>query len=151
MKQFKNVAEMREWARQYKPIDVNPEWYIYIKDKQLLEFGDWILFQHIMYERKSDKEHQAFASRPLFGLFVTWTVWDQALVLNFIEKNRAYMLHCAVNKEITHPEYADIFPFGCEDPTIETFQQWTENVHMLGVWKQKPSISDLRIAYKNML
>lgn len=146
MKHFESVEKAREWARQYRPIDVNPEWYIYIKDKQLLAFGDWILFQHIKYERKSDTEHQAFASRPLFGLFTNWTLWDMALVLNFVEKPRAYMHHCTTEKDEKW-----VMPIYTNDDDVQTFQQWTENIHMLGIWKNKPSITELKTAYANKL
>lgn len=92
------------------------------------KFGDWILIQHVKPAKESDTKYQI--SEPIFALFVGFTVWDQALVINYIRP---------LND-------AQVFD---HDPEVEHIPLWHENCIVLDHWHEKPTISELRMGLRN--
>lgn len=129
---FKNIHEARNWFLNYLPLeDKVPEFWTQY-DHKSWKFGDYILFQHI----KDGKT----ISRPIYGIFTNFTVWDQALVMGFIQNRRAWTSH----EIITNAERNISYPICCLDDEVEQIQFWTDNIKVLGHWKYKPSISELK-------
>lgn len=145
---FDNLQKAKEWFRQYKPLPDNFDWAnCYYHDLQTenaflprLEFGDWILFKHIDGHKKS-------ISRPILALFIKWSMWDMALVINFIESERAWMWKSYHEVYYSNKKDYSGSPFTF-DSEVETIQFWTDDIQVLGHWKQKPTISQLKIALK---
>lgn len=108
-----------------------------------MKFGDWIIFQHITY-----KENVATISRPILGIFVDYTIWDQALVVNFIESPRAWT---AFNKVVTNKELNISMLIAVVDPEVESIPLWNENIKVLGFWKTKPTYQQLKKSIKKSI
>ena len=131
--EFKNVYEARKWFLNYNEFIEDIISFCYKYDSSNWEFGDFILFQHIINGQK--------ISRPILGIFTSFTVWDMALVLNFVQKRRAWTYSHEV---ITNPDINYKMLVGHLDDEIETIQFWTDNIKVLGHWKSKPSIKQLK-------
>ena len=88
--------------------------------------GDWILFHHI-----DGREGRLFGadeyriSDPILAVFVGFSVWDQALVLNYVEPVPEMLLFT-------------------EDPKVENIALWADNVFVRGHWRTKPSFRQLK-------
>jgi len=111
-----------------------------IRVRDNFKFGDYVLFRNI-------KEGKI--SRPIYGIFIRWNVWDMALVFNVIEKERAYIYNYSY---ISNPDINYEMCLGLCDPEVESFALWgDEDVWVLGSWSQKPTISELKSAlYKSL-
>lgn len=137
MRVFEDIEEARKWHRNYTEL-VNP-----VKTESLLgsnpkiKLGDWVLFQHI-YEGET-------ISRPILGLFVGWGAMDHALVFNYVESPRAYLKFSF--KKTKHGECS----YDLCDPDIQYVAIWSDDVHRLGSWGRKPSISELKDSMKNRI
>lgn len=148
MKIFNNRYEAVRDFRNYQPLPdnfneptINNMIYsskIAVRDS--FKFGDYVLFRHI----KNDK----VISRPIYGIFTKWTVWDMALVFNIVEKERAYLWNYSF---ISNPDINYEMCLGLCDPEVESFALWGEDIWVLGSWSQKPSISELKSALYNSL
>jgi hypothetical protein len=136
MKQFNNRYEAIKEFRNYQPMneEVVDFWTKY--DWGKWKMGDWVLFQYI-------KCRENKISRPIYGMFVDFTIWDQALVVHIIEKQRAMRWHTDI---LTNPELDITMRLGELDPEVEAFELWTGNIKVLGHWKTKPRISELKEA-----
>lgn len=138
---FNDYVEGVTWFRNYQELDeskkVNSVYSYHFKD---LKFGDWFLFQEIIDNKK--------ISRPILAIFTGLSIWDQAVVVNFVESKRAWMnfhrLYTDSSKNYT--EY-----FIEHDPVIDFVQCWTSDIHLLGHWESRPDLSDLRIALGNKI
>jgi hypothetical protein len=140
---FNKIHEARDWFLNYKKIENNKSLFFWTEyDFKDWKFGDYILFQHI----KDDN----LVSRPIFAIFISFTVWDQALVINYIQPKRAWMYWHEV---ITNPDPKSYYsmPIGHMDDEIENIQFWTDNIHVMNHWKSRPSITQLRESYSNIL
>lgn len=145
---FKNKHEARKWFLKYKPLTENVISFCYEYDSKNWGFGDWILFHHITNEQNYDGDscstsNELVISRPILAVFTNFKIWDQALVINFIQPERAWMYSHQV---ITNPENNYSMHIMSLDDEVEAIQFWTDNIKVLGHWKQKPSIKDLRLA-----
>ena len=129
---FEKMYEARDWFRQYKPFKYQDNLKEY--DGNYLKFGDWILFQNIRQKRDNYKEHEI--SRPIFGLFVGFSIWDMALVVNIVEKDRAWIFH---NYLLGNPETNHYNRIGFYDPETESFPIWDDNIYELSHWESKPN------------
>src|ERR1035437_3746799 len=83
---FDKINDGREWFLNFKPLHDKtlPQMY-----RDNIDFnpnmGEWFLFRHIKYV-----DHQELISRPILGMFINWDIWDQALVIRFVEETRAW-------------------------------------------------------------
>jgi hypothetical protein len=137
---FNKLYEARDWFLNYTEFEkpVINFWYDY--DFKDWKFGDYILFQHI----KDGK----LISRPILAIFTSFTVWDQALVINFIQNKRAWTWSHEV---ITNPENNYKMNICMLDDEIENIQFWTDNIHVLGHWKNRPTLSELKSSLQNKI
>ena len=137
---FEKLYVARNWFLNYTEFEkpVINFWYDY--DSHGWKFGDYVLFQHI----KDGKS----ISRPILGIFTSFTVWDQALVMNFIQNKRAWTFS---HELITNPEHGYKMAIGFLDDEIECIQFWTDNINVLGYWKRKPTLTELKTAIKNTI
>jgi hypothetical protein len=137
---FEKLYTAKEWFLNYTEFEkpVINFWTEY--DSKDWKFGDFILFQHIKDEK--------VISRPILGIFTSFTIWDQALVMNFIQNKRAWTFS---HELITNPEGGYKMLIGFLDDEIETIQFWTDNINVLGHWKNKPNLSELKSALKNTI
>ena len=133
--QFEKHHEALDWFRQYKPYEGE-----YIRDWNggKIDFGNWILFQHIKYDSSTKKRT---ISRPILGIFIEFTVWDMALVLNIIEHPRAWAHFHTV---CTNPEHLHYMRISSVDPEVENFPIWDDCIHVVGQWNHKPNMKELR-------
>jgi|GEM_PF-6009105 len=147
---FKTIEEAKEHFYTYSEIpegkyNPNKEWYTYHYDPKP-EMGDWLLFQHIKGKT---------ISRPIFALCCGHTVWDQALVLEYVEPWRTWFSNLYIGDpedldEDGDPNSADWF-ISYIYKECKQIQFWTENIRVLGFWKTKPKFRQLREAYKNIM
>lgn len=136
---FDDIHKAREWFLDYKKINTSEVVTFYGDyDTSDWKFGDRILFQHI-----TDK---GLVSRPIYAIFTSFTVWDQALVICFIQEKRAWMSSHRVGKDNDKGSLVLAF-----DDEIETIQFWTDNIKVLGHWKIKPTLIEMKFALSNKL
>ena len=145
---FKNIYKAREWFLNYEPLEVSvPEfWTEYNHSKW--KFGDYILFQHIkQIEKPHDSDttisptHMFVISRPILAIFTSFTVWDQALVVNFIQEKRAWTNHHQV---VTNSENNYKMFISTLDDEIENIEFWNDNIYVINHWKNKPNLIELK-------
>lgn len=136
---FDNLHAARRWFRNYKP---TVEVVDYVSTSNKMVFGDWFLFQHVIWENKINH-----ISRPILGIFNDYTFWDQALVINFIEGNRAWAnTHkVLVGKDKQYDEQISFL-----DPEVQSIPLWHDDIKILGHWRNRPTLADLRIAIGNV-
>ena len=153
---FDDIHEARRWFLDYKELDKQTDdtiinfWYKY--DFKNWRFGDYILFQHI----ENNSSHSVTGipivslsiGRPQYAIFTSFTIWDQALVMQFVESKRAWMHFTDI---VTNKESGYKMPMSTLDDEVEAIQFWTDNIHVLGHWKAKPNLSELKIALKNKI
>ena len=138
MKQFNKTYEAINHFRYYKPYEKDSTKSFWVEyDWSNWKMGDWVLIQYI----KNGKE----ISKPIYGMFIEANIWDQALVIHIIEKPRAWKWHTDI---LTNPELNITMRMGELDPEVEAFELWTGNIHVLGHWKTKPTIGQLKESYK---
>jgi len=135
---FDNRHDARKWFLDFKPCNREYKEFIDFENGKL-EFGDWILFRITNHEYEE--------SRPILAIFVEYNVWDMALVLNYIEKPRAweYSHEVITNKEINYS-----CKVACLDRETQQQPVWmNQNIIPMGNWKVKPTISQLKEAILN--
>ena len=142
---YANKQAMDKAIRKYSPLDTKDKegWWLYrdLGNKSLRNWrmGDFLLFQHI-----KGKE----ISRPIYGCIAGFNLWDQALVLHFIESARA--IHRSTKNEILVNLERNYYCSWDElDPETEPIQFWTDEIKVWGHWSQRPSISELKKAYES--
>lgn len=131
---FDAINEFRNY--QHTDEDIIDFWTKY--DWSKWKMGDWVLIQYV----KRGKE----ISRPIFGVFVGCSIWDMALVVNIVESPRAWRWSTEI---LTNPELEIYMNLGGFDPEVESFELWTANIKVLGHWKNKPSIGELKESLKS--
>jgi hypothetical protein len=134
MKLFKDVHEAREWFRKYRPLkegefDYDTEGYHCFND---VEMGDWLLFNHI-------REYKTI-SRPILGLVAGHNIWDQALVLEIVEPRRAFHHNSTINEDYETP-------ISLVDQDVQYFIFWDDDIRVIGHWKFKPKVKELRSVF----
>lgn len=143
---FKTLREARDWFLKYKPLTEEVISFCYKHDHTDWEFGDWILFQHITHneEQTGDFDKQLI-SRPILAIFTNFKIWDQALVINYVQPQRAWMR----SHEVYNSPESKYTSYICElDDEVEAIQFWTDDIKVLGHWKHKPTIAQLKLALK---
>lgn len=128
---FDTIQDAKKIFMEYHPFkkdDFKGFWMHYDWDDW--KFGDYILIQHV--------KGSSSVSRPIYGIFIDTGVWDQALVVHFIEKRRAWQIHNSIGKYN--------YCIALLDPEITTIQLWTDDIHVLGHWKLKPTIQQMKSA-----
>ena len=144
---FNSIYEAKKWFLDYKELDSQTKnsiinfWYNY--DFKDWRFGDYILFQHI--------ENGQVIGRPQYAIFTSFTVWDQSLVMQFIQNKRAWMNFANISSNQSGFIESHVTPLICIDDEVEKIQFWTDNIHVLGHWKYKPNLSELKSAFKNII
>ena len=135
---FEKHHEALKWFRQYKPYDGK---YIDWQGGKV-NFGDWILFQHIDYD---DRTKTRSISRPILGLCVGFSCWDMALVLNIVEETRAWM---NFHKVLTNPDpkHLHYMTISSLDPEVESFPIWDDCIHEIAHWSHRPNFKELKEA-----
>lgn len=132
---YEKICEAKKAFRKYGPYleTDRVEWFSYSAKAHEIKMGDFILFQHI-----TDKT----ISRPILALFVGYSMWDMALVMNYVEVPRAYYYS---DKYKIDDHFGDGEYIGHLDPEIETIQFWTDNIKILGHYKSKPTFKELKL------
>lgn len=139
------LHKARNWFLNYKDlstaqgIQIPFFWTKY--NHQGWNFGDRILFQHI----KPGKGQSSLISRPIYAIFVGWSVWDQALVMHFVENRRAWMNSSSVEIKYNNKEYEPMSVY-MHDMEVQHIQFWTDNIKVLGHWDYKPELKELKTA-----
>lgn len=145
---FENLYDAKFFYRQYRDLEdgeYNPKINGYYQNHAVhndLKFGQYILFKHITSDNK--------ISRPILALFMGYNVWDQALVIEFVEDRKVYMSY--------HKVITDNYSMTIDSIDIQTeqIQFWTDDIILLGHWKSKPNwkllkkalVKSLPIKYK---
>lgn len=146
MKKFNTRSEALEYGMQYSNINPDIKYPSFIYDRQdamsKLQTGTWILFRHLRYGYCSEPDKHKI-SRPILGMFINWTYWDQAVVMEYYQPIRAWAYHCEV---VTNPELDYTMEYSELGSEIEHIQFWTDNIEVLGYWKTKPNYSKLKKA-----
>ncbi len=135
---FENIHKANEWFLNYQPLEVDVPYFLDTQSNW--EFGDWILFQHI----KSQKPR--LISRPILAIFNRYNIWDQALVISFLQKKRAWTWF---HKVTTSPTYDSLIID--MDDELEHIQFWTDNIYLLQHWKSKPTLGQLKESLKKQI
>lgn len=146
---FDNIHDAKKWFLNYVEFD-NSMVNSFYQSEDLgkdWKFGDYILLQHIQDNK---------ISRPIYGIFTSFTIWDQALVLQMVENKRAWMYSNEVRLKIPEATHKGKMPntnvnICAMDDEITQFEFWTGDINLLGHWKSKPSISELKDALKKQV
>lgn len=144
--EYKTIEEVYDKFAKYEPLSdvdkINSKsyWYEY---EPLPVMGEWILFKHVKTIYPKGVEYESLISKPILGLVVGHTVWDQALVLEYVTEWRGF----EVNSEVFTGGYYDSIALG--DKKVKHIQFWTDNIIVLGHWKTKPTFFELRQSFKN--
>lgn len=172
---FKNIHDARDWFLKYKPLtekvisfcyEYKGQWkfgdwilFQHIQQKENGEkrysvyFPDGKLkcqvhtFEEAKLQGEKDirQDHEQEISRPILAIFTNYKIWDQALVINFVQPQRAWMQSHEV---ITNPEINYSMKAAEIDDEVQAIQFWTDNIKVIAHWKQKPSIKELKQALK---
>lgn len=128
---FKNKREAVTFFRDYKSFKgVFPDYW---SNGRFSQMGEWLLFKHIKH---TDKGYNI--SRPILALVVGHTIWDQALVIEFVEEWRAFHFN----------NYIGDYYIMEEDKDVDHIQFWTDDIEVMGSWKHKPTFRELKKAMK---
>lgn len=131
---FESRYEALRWFRKYSIYSGE------VKDEmpEDVKFGDFLLFRHI--DGDGDGNNPTI-SRPILGVFVGFSVWDMALVFQFVESERAWEFS---HKVITNKELKTKLPLAFRDKEVECIPLWNQSVKVIGKWRNKPTISQLK-------
>lgn len=143
---FNKLYEAKNFVRDYKPISFEKDKFPnHLENDPILKFGQYILFQHVKIENK-----QPLISKPILGLFVGYSIWDMAAVINIVELPRAYIYSEKI-QVVTNPKLNISLPIFELDPQVENFVLWHDDIIILGIYNNKPNWKNLRIDYKKRL
>jgi hypothetical protein len=137
---FDDIHNARSWFLDYVDFDKSlvESFYSNTSLGKGWKFGDYILLQHIQNYK---------ISRPIYGIFTSFTIWDQALVLQMVENKRAWMYSNKIKSENIDSSF-----YICTlDDEITQFEFWTGDIYLLGHWTRKPSVSELRESLKKQV
>jgi hypothetical protein len=143
---FENLYDAKFFYRQYRDLEdgeYNPKINGYYQNHAVhndLEFGQYILFRHITSDNK--------ISRPILALFMGYNVWDQALVIEFVEDRKMYMSY---HKVITNKEMNYSMTINSLDIQTEQIQFWTDDIVLMGIWNYKPNWKEIKKSLINGL
>lgn len=113
-----------------------PDYWMNYKDKP--KMGDWLLFRHICNEKE--------ISEPILALVIGHTIWDQALVLEYVTEWRTWEANTEYN---CNPKYNLYVSLSFIDKETKQIQFWTDDIQVLGHWKIKPNFKQLLKSYRN--
>lgn len=139
---FDTIHKAQEHFLSYQHFDGEDNTDYWLSYEPKPKIGEWMLFQHIRHNSSNEFGMEWEISRPILGLIVGHTVWDQALVLEYIEEWRAFHWW---NEYKNGDYYQAIAERGKE---VKHIQFWTDHINVLGHWPVKPSFSQLKKAYK---
>lgn len=134
---FESRYEAFRWFRKYTPYEGEVD----IRIPEDLKFGDFVLFRHI-----DGNSGTPTISRPIFGVFVGYSVWDMALVFQFVEKERTWEFS---HRVITNKDLNISLLVGALDREVEYVPLWSSGIKVIGYWKTKPTISQLKESLLN--
>ena len=130
---FNTLKEANKIFRQYKPFDgVYPDYWVNFTH---LKMGEWFIFQHIIGDAV-----KPMISRPILALCVGHTIWDQALVIEFVEEWRPFH----------YLNYIGDYQLMNTNKSVEHIQFWTDDIKVLGKWKTKPNFKQIRKSLKHI-
>lgn len=135
---FESIHDARKWFLNYVEFDESKVNSFYESPTmgKGWKFGDYILFQHI---------EKGKISRPIYGIFTSFTVWDQAIVLQMVENKRAWTYSNKVlgrSDKLKGPPNS--FYISTYDDQITQIEFWTGDINLLGHWRYRPSIPELK-------
>ena len=122
---FQNTRQAKEHFREYRELkdeEDNPHLYMYdVK----LEFGDYILFNHLDYNQKP-----CLISKPILAIYIESTIWDMAEVLNFVEIPRRH--DWKYQLETTARDGKKYYWYAFEaHREVELLPMWFDNIKLL--------------------
>lgn len=140
--EFQTIQEAEKIFNPYLPLiktDSKKEISYWDEYDPKPKMGEWLLFKHIKIENDT-----LVVSRPILGLVVGHTIWDMALVLEYVTEWRAWEHWC----QIYNPKATEYYSISCENKKVKHIQFWTDNIIVIGHWQHKPSFRELRAALK---
>lgn len=129
---FDDIKSFKDRFYTYKELPKNfklPDYWMNYEEKP--KFGDWILFRRIC---------KRGIGRPILALCVGHTIYDQSLVLEYVENYRGFH-H---NSELLNLSTGCYYPVSDNDRKVENVIFWFDDIQILGHWKSKPSFRQLR-------
>ena len=123
---FTTLSEAEAHFSPYTPLSTTDilkgmcYWTEYLKKPTM---GEWLLFKHV----KRD-ENTSTISKPILGLVVGHSIWDMALVLEYVTEWRAW----EHNTEVLNPNVKCHYPIASNDKTVKHIQLWTDNIIVIG-------------------
>ncbi len=139
---FNNIKDMYAHYFAYEPYLYEYDeknTYLNLVDKPVM--GDWLLFKHIIPEKNQ-------ISKPILALIIGHTFWDMALVLEYVTETRAFEYNSQIYNEITD-QYRFYFEYSGKE--IQYIQFWTDDIEILGHWKNKPSFKEIKFSLNNKI
>lgn len=140
--QFKTIKEVEEKFNKYEDlseIDKLKNISYWTEHKKFPKMGDWMLFKHV---QNHDDGKESEISKPILGLIIGHTIWDQALVLEYVTEWRGY----EINSEVLINDC--YWSISINDKEVKHIQFWSDNIIVLEQWKNKPTFRELRKAFK---
>lgn len=139
---FDTLEEAYKYYRGWKPYGgLLPDYWMEHDNKP--EMGDWALIQEI-----TNDDGKNFISKPQLILVIGHTIWDQALVLEYVEPSRRFHIQAQIrHPKEEHKEY--FYRLGTQDKKVDHVVFWDDDMIVLGQWKSKPTFRELRKALSN--
>lgn len=125
--------------RKYKTITKEEANSLDYTDIVNYKFGDWILFQHVIYT--SDRDI-AVVSKPILAIYLGYDVWDMAQVMYFVENEIPFYKEEKYAKSINQTVNLN------NTPLVQEIILWTDSIIELGNWSHKPSVAELKEGLK---
>lgn len=108
----------------------------------ILEFGDYILFQEYIQVKHDGSQYHYIISKPILAIYLGCFVADQTIGFNYVRWNNDKHTVYVINEH-------DIKYATCKEvEKIESHIEWNDCIDILGHWKYKPKWRDIIISYR---
>ena len=117
----------------------------YVSTHTKLEFGDIFLFEAVEWHK-----NDGTLSYPEIGLFVRYNIYDQALVTEYIPKERTWMNNL---EYVCNPDPDKMYKVPVSDKKTEVvdFIEWYDTLYIYGKWDKMPSWKELKPYYEKTM
>ena len=142
---FESALQAKDYFFKYRQFPEGYSALLYYRDLgkpegMVFNMGEWALIRHVWRHGKREE-----LSDLMLILVVGHTVWDQAIVLEFVQDWRRWQYKA----EVLH-ESGDFYLSLAEgDRQVEHIQFWTDDVAVLGRWDKRPGFHEILNAVRN--
>ena len=140
MNKYSKSMDVTEWTNDYMK-----KFSAYESGHVILEFGDVFLFETIC-----DSHSKSILKYPEIGVFVKYNIYDQALVTEYVTKNRTWMDRVKYNSN-PDPKYNYWMPISDRVSEVVDFVEWSDSIYIYGKWDKMPGWKELKKSYQKTM